>query len=222
MRTRVKFCGLTSEKDIHDAVQAGADAVGLVLYEKSKRYVSLERAAVLRREVPGLLSAVTLTVNADVTTIEAIMKSIGPDFIQFHGDESPQYCEQFSYPYIRALRVGAPGLTTAADIAACVDSYPNASAFLFDAYSPGYGGAGISFDITLLAQAERILPRSKIVIAGGLNAANIAALVTRYRPFAVDLSSGIEISPGEKSAGKMHSFMLALSEADKLHRPTAL
>ncbi len=221
MRTRVKFCGLKSEKDIHDAVQAGADAVGLVLYEKSKRYVSMEQAAALRREVPGLVSVVTLMVNAQQKSVDRVIEKVRPDFIQFHGDETASFCEQFSYPYIRALRVGAPGLGTAADIALAVQSYPNASAFLFDAYSPGYGGAGISFDMALLEEAQRILPRSKIMIAGGLNASNIADLVSRYRPFAVDLSSGIEIAPGEKSAGKMRSFMLALNEADRLEAPSA-
>ncbi|HBP28494.1 MAG TPA: N-(5'-phosphoribosyl)anthranilate isomerase [Advenella kashmirensis] len=222
MRTRVKFCGLSSEKDIHDAVYAGADAIGLVLYEKSKRYVPLTQAAALRRTVPAFVNAVTLTVNADVQTIEQIMNVVQPDFIQFHGDETADFCEQFSYPYIRALRVGAPGLALPEEIATAVSGYPNARAFLFDAYSPAYGGAGISFDIGLLAQATQILPAHKIMIAGGLNASNIAALVSSYHPYAVDLSSGIEIAPGEKSAGKMRSFMLALSEADKLHWPVKL
>ena len=222
MRTRVKFCGLSSEKDIHDAVQAGADAIGLVLYEKSKRYVPLARAADLRRRVPAFVSAVTLTVNESAQNIEQIMRDIAPDFIQFHGDESAAFCEQFSYPYIRALRVGAPGLTTAQDIAGAIEQYPNASAFLFDAYSPAYGGAGISFDMTLLTQAHSRLASHKIIIAGGLNASNIAALVSEHHPYAVDLSSGIEIAPGEKSAGKMRSFMLALADADRQQRPVEL
>lgn len=222
MRTRVKFCGLTSEKDIHDAVHAGADAIGLVLYERSKRYVPLVQAAALRRQVPAFVNAITLTVNADAQEIEQIMHRVQPDFIQFHGDETADFCEQFSYPYIRALRVGAPGLESPGQIAAAVGSYPNAHAFLFDAYSPAYGGAGISFDIAMLAQVSEALPAHKIMIAGGLNASNIAALVNSYHPYAVDLSSGIEIAPGEKSAGKMRSFMLALCEADKLHRPTEL
>src|SRR5690606_15146251 len=222
MRTRVKFCGLSSEKDIHDAVHAGADAIGLVLYERSKRYVPLAQAATLRRTVPAFVNAVTLTVNADVPTIEQIMSQVRPDFIQFHGDESADFCEQFSYPYIRALRIGAPGLASPDEIASAVSEYPSAGAFLFDAYSPAYGGAGISFDIGLLAQVTQILPAHKIIIAGGLNASNIAALVSSYHPYAVDLSSGIEIAPGEKSAGKMHSFMLALAQADKLHWPAAL
>ena len=222
MRTRVKFCGLSSEKDIHDAVYAGADAIGLVLYEKSKRYVPLAQAAALRRAVPAFVHAVTLTVNADVSLIEQIMDTVKPDFIQFHGDETADFCEQFSYPYIRALRVGAPGLATQQEIATAVKAYPSAQAFLFDAYSPAYGGAGISFDIGLLAQVTQVLPAHKIIIAGGLNASNIGALVSSYHPYAVDLSSGIEIAPGEKSAGKMRSFMLALSEADKLHWPAEL
>jgi len=222
MRTRVKFCGLSSEKDIHDAVQAGADAIGLVLYAKSKRYVPLARAAVLRRAVPAFVSAVTLTVNESAQNIEQIMRDIAPDFIQFHGDESGEFCEQFSYPYIRALRVGAPGLTTAQEIASAIEAYPNARAFLFDAYSPAYGGAGISFDMTLLAQARSRLAPHRIMIAGGLNASNIATLVSEHHPYAVDLSSGIEIAPGEKSAGKMRSFMLALADADRLHRPVEL
>lgn len=98
MRTRVKFCGLSSEKDIHDAVAAGADAIGLVLYEKSKRYVPLAQAAALRRTVPAFVNAVTLTVNADVQSIEQIMGTVAPDFIQFHGDETGAFCEQFSIP----------------------------------------------------------------------------------------------------------------------------
>lgn len=222
MRTRVKFCGLRSEKDIHDATQAGADAIGLVLYEGSKRYVDLAQAAALRKLVPAFVDAVTLTVNATAEQIGQIIDTINPDLIQFHGDESARFCEQFNYPYIRALRVGAPGLQTAEEIARAVEAYPTARAFLFDAYSPGYGGAGMTFDMALLAQVRKALPANRILIAGGLNAANIGQVVRDYRPFAVDLSSGIELNPGVKSAGKMHAFMLALHEADRLHWPDAL
>ncbi|MDO5679309.1 MAG: phosphoribosylanthranilate isomerase [Pelistega sp.] len=208
MRTRVKFCGLTRVEDIHSAVQVGVDALGFVLYPKSKRALSLQQACQLRSHVPALIDIIALVVNPTVAEVQAIIKDLKPHAIQFHGDESPEFCEQFNYPYWRAVRVGAPELETEQEIADYVAQFPHAQAFLFDAYSTGFGGAGVRFDLSLLYTVKQAISPEKVIIAGGINALNIAALSGQY--YAVDLSSGIESEPGVKSAELMQQFMQAL------------
>lgn len=207
MRTRVKICGLRSKDDIQMVVDAGADAIGLVAYPGSKRAVSIQEAALLRREIPAFVSAVVLVVNASRQEIEQIIQEVHPSLLQFHGDESAEFCEQFQFPYIRALRLGGGALLSAEDVAEEVQEYPNASGFLFDAYSAGYGGSGLTFDLSLLDKVREILPRQKIIIAGGLNAGNVQQLIKEAKPYAIDLSSGVESSPGVKSAEKTQAFM---------------
>lgn len=192
---------------------AGADAIGLVAYAKSKRAVSIEEAAVLRREIPAFVSAVVLLVNATREEVERVIKEVNPTLLQFHGDESPEFCEQFGFPYIRALRVGGGTLLTAEDIALEVQKYPQASAFLFDAYSAGYGGSGLTFDLTLLEKARELLQHRQIIIAGGLNAGNVQQLISQVQPYAIDLSSGVEAAPGVKSAEKIREFMQKVPQA---------
>jgi len=213
MRTRIKICGLTREEDLLDAVQAGVDAVGLVCYEGSKRYVPLRRAAQLRRLVPPFVSIVALFVNAQPNTVRDVIDQVNPDLLQFHGDESVQECEQYGRPYLRALRVGAPGLNTPGELTGACTRYASAAGCLFDSDTPGYGGSGQSFNHALLAD----LPRNsrRIILAGGLNAANVEAAVKRMRPWAVDVSSGVEITPGVKSAQKIQAFVAAVNQADR-------
>ncbi|NLY63880.1 MAG: phosphoribosylanthranilate isomerase [Alcaligenaceae bacterium] len=213
MRTRVKICGLRSKQDIHMVADAGADAIGLVAYAKSKRAVSIEEAAVLRREIPAFVSAVVLLVNATLEEVERVIKEVNPTLLQFHGDESPEFCEQFGFPYIRALRVGGGALLTAQDIALEVQKYPQACAFLFDAYSAGYGGSGLTFDLTLLEKAREHLQHRQIIIAGGVNAGNVQQLISQAQPYAIDLSSGVEAAPGVKSAEKVREFMQKVAQA---------
>ncbi len=192
---------------------AGADAIGLVAYAGSKRAVSISQAAQLRREIPAFISAVVLVVNASQQEIAQIIKEANPSLLQFHGDESAEFCEQFQFPYIRALRVGGGALLSGEDVAHEVQKYPNASGFLFDAYSAGYGGSGLTFDLGLLDRVREILPHQKMIIAGGLNAGNVQELIRNTKPYAIDLSSGVESSPGVKSAEKTRAFMQQVANA---------
>ena len=208
MRTRVKFCGLRRSEDIQAAVQSGVDALGFVLYSKSKRALSLAQACELRDYVPAMVSVIALVVNPKANEVEEIIAKLKPHAIQFHGDESPDFCEQFTYPYWRAVRVGAPNLATEQEIVDYVQQFPQAQAFLFDAYSTGFGGAGVRFDLSLLYAVKQVLSPEKIIIAGGINVLNIDTLNGQY--YGVDLSSGIESEPGVKSAELMRQFMQAL------------
>lgn len=213
MRTRIKICGLTRDEDLLAAVQAGADAIGLVCYEGSKRYVALERAAQLRRLVPAFVSVVALFVNARPEAVRGVIDRVRPDLLQFHGDESAQECEQYGHPYLRALRVGAPGLDTPEGLARTCAQYGSAAGWLFDSYTPGYGGSGQSFDRALLGG----LPDGgrSVVLSGGLHAGNVEAAVRELRPWAVDVSSGVESAPGIKSADKMREFVEAVRRGDR-------
>ncbi|GAA4418366.1 N-(5'-phosphoribosyl)anthranilate isomerase [Advenella faeciporci] len=192
---------------------AGADAIGLVVYASSKRAVSVQEAVLLRREIPAFVSAVVLVVNASQADIEQIIHDVKPTLLQFHGDESAEFCEQFRFPYIRALRVGGGSLLSPDAVAREVQKYPNASGFLFDAYSAGYGGSGLTFDLSLLEKVREILPARKIIIAGGLNAGNVQQLIRDVKPYAIDLSSGVESAPGVKSAEKTRAFMQQVANA---------
>jgi len=205
-RTRIKFCGLTREEDIDAAVRAGADAIGFVFYPPSKRVLTLERAAQLRACVPPFVSVVALTVNAAEADIRAIMNQVRPDLLQFHGDESPEYCRQFGLPYLRAFRVGAPGLETEDALLESCLSHRDAAGWLFDSHSEGYGGSGKRFDwscLNTLAGHARARP---IVLSGGLNTGNVRAALSQVRPYAVDVSSGVESAPGIKCPVKMQEF----------------
>jgi len=213
MRTRIKICGLTRDEDLLAAVQAGADAIGLVCYEGSKRYVPVARAVQLRRLAPAFVSVVALFVNAKPQAVRDVIDQVNPDLLQFHGDESVQECEQYRRPYLRALRVGAPGLDTPAGLAGVCAQYGCASGWLFDSDSPGYGGSGQSFDHTLLADLPADARR--VILAGGLNDANVEAVVRRTRPWAVDVSSGVETAPGIKSTQKIRAFIEAVRRADR-------
>ena len=210
-RTRVKFCGITRLEDIQKAVELGVDALGFILYPKSKRALSVEELKPLIHAVPVWVSSVVLLVNSLADEVNRVIEEVRPDYLQFHGDETVEFCEQFNYPYIRAIRVGAPGLSTPEEIAHCVAAYKQAKAFIFDAYSPEYGGTGISFDADLLNVVRTQQAREKIIIAGGLGPQNIKSFVQKYQPFAVDLCSGIERSPGSKDPLKMERFMTELT-----------
>ncbi|MBC7204817.1 MAG: phosphoribosylanthranilate isomerase, partial [Pusillimonas sp.] len=192
------------------AVAAGADAVGLVFYPPSSRYVSPESASVLRRLVPAMVSVVALFVNASSKEIQQIIDQVQPDILQFHGDESPEECEQYGWRYIKAFRVGAPGLDTPQSLLDTCRRYRSASAWLFDSYSVGYGGSGKQFDLGLLEMVSASIESRAVVLAGGLNAETVGAAIGRVGPFAVDVSSGVELSGGVKSAEKIQAFMQAV------------
>ena len=204
-RTRIKICGLTREADVDAAVEAGADAIGLVFYEKSPRAVSVARAAELARRLPPFVTPVGLFVNAEPAAIEAALAAIPTLTLQFHGDESPEDCDRWSRPYLRAARM-APGF----DLLDFASQYPNAQAILLDAPVEGYGGGGKVFDWSLIPPNAA----SHLVLSGGLNAANVADGIAQVRPWAVDVSSGVEVSKGIKSADLIHEFCRAVKRAD--------
>ncbi len=213
MRTRIKICGLTREADIAAAVQAGADALGFIFHPGSKRYLAVERAAQLRREVPAFVDVVALFVNAAPDAIRSVVDHVQPDLLQFHGDESPEACRQPGRRYLRAFRVGAPGLDTPEALAAHCKAYDDAAGWLYDSYSAGYGGSGLAFDHHLLSAVQADAASRPLVLSGGLRPESVAQAVRAVRPWAVDVSSGVEIEPGIKSAERMRAFVAAVREA---------
>ncbi len=204
-RTRIKICGLTREADVHDAVAAGADALGFVLYEQSARHVSLARATELIKLLPPFVTPVLLFVNASVAQLQQAAQALPLALWQFHGDETPAECDASGHPYLRAARM-APGF----DLLNFAAEFHRAQALLLDAHAPGYGGSGKVFDWSQLPPSVPL----PVVLSGGLNPANVTDGVLRVRPWAVDVSSGVEVSKGVKSAALMRRFCEAVRAAD--------
>ena len=204
--TAVKVCGLTREEDALTAAALGAHALGFVFYPRSPRYVSPQQATSIARRLPPFVTVVGLFVNADAAEVNAVLRTIPLDLLQFHGDEAPDYCAQFGRPYIKALRV-RPG----ADLLQYAYQFAGARGLLLDAFVEGIpGGTGSSFDWSLIP-ASLPLP---VVLSGGLNAANVGAAIRRVRPCAVDVSSGVEAAPGIKDVQKMREFFKGVRNAD--------
>lgn len=216
MRTRIKVCGLTRTQDLHSVVDAGVDAVGFVFYPKSSRALSPQQAADLRQQLPAFVDAVALFVNAEPDYVRTVIDQVQPDLLQFHGDETPEYCQHFGHRYLRAFRVGAPGLTDPDSVLKTCLQYPDASAWLFDSYSTTYGGSGLTFDTALLGRLQEHPSACPIILAGGLTPKNVSASLQLLHPFAVDVSSGVEDSPGIKSQDKIIDFVHAVQRADYL------
>lgn len=204
-RTRIKICGLTREADVDDALDAGADALGFVLYAKSPRAVTLVRAQALVKRMPAFVTPVLLFVNATPAELVAATQALPQALLQFHGDETAAACQTLAHPYLRAVRM-APGV----DLLDCASQFHNATGLLLDAFVDGYGGGGKVFDWSLIP-ASVPLP---VVLSGGLNPANVTDGVMRVRPWAVDVSSGVELSKGIKSGPLMRRFCKAVREAD--------
>lgn len=204
-RTRIKICGITREQDLNAAAAAGADALGFVFYPPSPRYVEPARAAALMWRVPPFVTRVGLFVNADVAVVRATLAAVPLDILQFHGDETAEYCERFGKPYLKVARM-RPGL----DLLEYARTYPSAAGLLLDAYVEAYGGAGQTFDWSLI---PRSLPLP-IVLSGGLTTENVASAVRGVRPWAVDVSSGVEAAKGIKDADKIAAFVAAVKNAD--------
>ncbi|MBI5461265.1 MAG: phosphoribosylanthranilate isomerase [Gammaproteobacteria bacterium] len=206
-RTRVKICGITRPEDGLEAARLGADAIGLVFYAPSPRAVSLERAAEIAAALPPFVTRVGLFVDAQPAEIEAVLAAVRLDLLQFHGDETEAECARFGYPYLKAVSM-RPGR----DIAAALRDYPSASGFLLDAYHPAVpGGSGECFDWERVPTG-RARP---IVLAGGLTPDNVAEAVRRVRPYAVDVSSGVEAAKGIKDATKMAEFIRGVRRGDE-------
>lgn len=204
-RTRIKICGLTREADVDAAVEAGADAIGLVMYPKSPRFVDLARAAELARRLPPFVAPVALFVNGSPAEIAAATQAIPHLTLQFHGDETPEDCRAAARPYLRAARM-APGL----DLLDFAARYADAQALLLDAHVEGYGGGGKVFDWSLIPPNVR----SPVVLSGGLHAGNVTDGILQVRPWAVDVSSGVESAKGIKDAEAIRRFCEAVQEAD--------
>jgi phosphoribosylanthranilate isomerase len=204
-RTRIKICGLTRESDVDTAVDAGADAVGFVFYERSARHVAVERAAQLARRLPAFVTPVGLFVNASPAVIAEAVQAIPQLVLQFHGDETPSDCAVARRPYLRAARM-APGF----DLLDFAARYPDAQALLLDAYVEGYGGGGKVFDWSLIpTDVSR-----PVVLCGGLHSGNVVEGILRVRPWAVDVSSGVEAVKGVKDPAAVRRFCEAVREAD--------
>jgi phosphoribosylanthranilate isomerase len=204
-RTRIKICGLKEQAHVEAAVEAGADALGFVLYEPSSRYVSVERFAALARRLPPFVTPVVLFVDAAPELIAQIIAAVPTVHLQFHGDETPAQCNAAGRPYLRAARM-TPGF----DLLDFAARYPDASGLLLDAHVDGYGGGGKVFDWSLI---PRNVPLP-VVLSGGLHAGNVIEGILRVRPFAVDVSSGVESAKGIKDAGAIRRFCEAVREAD--------
>jgi phosphoribosylanthranilate isomerase len=206
-RTRIKICGFTREADVDAACAAGADAIGLNLYPKSPRAVTPARARELAARMPPFVTPVLLFVNATPAEVAAGIAAVPQAVLQFHGDERPTDCEAAARPYLRAVRIGAPGV----DLLDCAARYASAQALLLDAFVEGFGGGGKVFDWSLIPRSVRV----PVVLSGGLNPANVTDGVLTVRPWAVDVSSGVERAKGIKDAGLMRRFCQAVRDADQ-------
>ncbi|MGE6606941.1 phosphoribosylanthranilate isomerase [Halomonas sp. NPDC076908] len=203
-RTRIKFCGFTRADDIDRAVALGVDALGFVMWPKSARSVDIEQLAALSARVPAFVTRVGLFVDQPAELIERCLPYL--DMLQFHGNETPSACQQYSLPWMKALR-----MRDEIDLAHEAQRYHQAQALLLDAYRPGTpGGTGETFDWSRIP-ADLTKP---VILAGGLTVDNIAEAVRQVAPYAVDVSGGIEASPGCKDAGKMAHFVHQVALAD--------
>ena len=218
-RTRIKICGLTREEDVDAAVAAGADSVGFVQYGASPRHVSAERAAELSRRLPPFVTPVLLFVNAPATEIIAACARIPGALVQFHGDETPEACLEPGRTFIRAARIPLyekpPGDGVHFDLVKYVQDFSAAQAILLDAHVEGFGGGGKTFNWSLLPPSVN----AHLVLSGGLTPANVADGIlqvrSRGKTLAVDVSSGVEVSRGIKSADKIIQFVAAVRAADE-------
>ena len=206
-RTRIKICGLTREADVQAAVQAGADAVGFVLWPHSPRFVPLQRAVQLAAGLPPFVTPVLLFVNAAQAELRQAQQALPQAVLQFHGDETPAQCAAAGAAYLRAARM-APEI----DLLDFAARFHHAQALLLDAHVDSYGGAGKVFDWSRIPPSVPL----PLVLSGGLNPANVSDGITRVRPCAVDVSSGVESAKGIKDATLMRQFCQAVFAADRL------
>lgn len=204
-RTRIKICGLTRPEDVDAAVEAGTDAIGLVFYPPSPRFVDFDRACDLARRVPPFVTVVGLFVNPDPSYVEEALARVPLQMLQFHGDEPEKACARYGRPWIKAARVRA-----GVDLVEFQACHQAASGILLDAFVEGYGGGGKVFDWSLIpADFSR-----RLILSGGLDPDNVVEAVRRVRPWAVDVSSGVEAGKGIKDAAKIAAFIAGVRHAD--------
>lgn len=198
MHTRIKICGIKHRDDALKAVECGADAIGLIFVEKSPRYASLTDARIIAESMPPFVTVVGLFMDASEAEVREALKVVPINLLQFHGDETPVFCDQFNMPYIKVLR-----MRENANIVAFAQEYPNAAGILLDTYHEAGGGTGQTFDWSLIPD-DVPLP---LILAGGLTAENVAAAVETVKPYAVDVSSGVESEPAVKDHKKIEQFI---------------
>ena len=204
--TRIKICGFTRAADITAAVQSGADAIGFVFYEQSPRHVTLQKAIELAGVAPPFVAIVGLFVNAKPDFVNGILESMPLDLLQFHGDETPEYCRQFNKPYIKAIRVKA-----GVDLLQCASDFIGAKGLLLDAHVEGIpGGTGATFDWGLIPRNLSL----SVILSGGLDARNLSLAIEQVGPYAVDVSSGVEVNKGIKDAEKVAAFINEVKRID--------
>jgi phosphoribosylanthranilate isomerase len=208
-RTRIKICGVSREADIEAAVEAGADAIGFVFHPPSPRNVTSERAAALARVLPPYVTPVGLFVNAARVDVKAALAAVPTLVIQFHGDETAVECDAYARPYLRAAR-----MTPELDLLDFARRFGKAQGLLLDAHVEGFGGGGKAFDWSLVPADFAEENRHRLVLSGGLHAGNVVAGIQQLRPWAVDVSSGVESARGVKDAAAIRRFCDAVREAD--------
>jgi len=206
MRTRVKICGITRPEDVQAAAEHGADAIGLVFYPDSPRHVTIESATSIAASVPPFLTLVGLFVNEQTDAIRKVIETVPLDLLQFHGDEDNDECSRYGLPFIKAIPM-KPGT----DLSARCDAYPDASGLLLDTWLPdSHGGGGKTFNWDEIPMNLPV----PIILAGGLSPGNVAAAIQQVKPYAVDVSSGVESEKGIKSADKIAAFMQAVRQCE--------
>lgn len=207
--TRIKICGITREQDLQAVVRSGADAFGLVFHDKSPRHVSLQQAAQLAKAVPPFVTTVGLFVNPSVGYVNDVLAKVPLDLLQFHGEETPEFCQQFGKPYLKVIRVRPE-----TDLVQCAVRYASAQGLLLDTYIEGIqGGTGKTFDWSLIPH-DLPLP---VVLSGGLHADNVANAIRQVQPYAVDVSSGVEAAKGIKDAAKIAAFIKEVRLVDSVN-----
>ena len=204
-RTRIKICGITREQDAASAVRHGADAIGLVFYPQSPRYVAIDHAARLASGMPAFVAVVALFVNPDAGHVQQVIARVRPQYLQFHGDEPPAFCSAFNLPFIKAVRM-KPDI----DLLQYARDYRDACGLLLDADAAGYGGGGATFDWELVP-ANLQMPA---ILSGGLNPGNVESAVRKVVPWAVDVSSGVEVAKGIKDDAKIEAFCSGVRNAN--------
>jgi phosphoribosylanthranilate isomerase len=208
LRTRIKICGITRAEDARTAARAGADAIGLVFYPPSPRYLSTERAIEIRDALPPFVQSVALFVNPDPALVAQVLGRVRPAMLQFHGEETPEFCAQFGVPFAKACRVKS-GVSKGDAALEYLRPFSRAAAWLLDSHVPEYGGVGESFDWSLVPKTDK-----PVILSGGLSASNVGEAVRQVRPWGVDVSTGVESAKGIKDAAKIAAFIAEVRNAD--------
>ncbi|KUJ74901.1 N-(5'-phosphoribosyl)anthranilate isomerase [Thiomicrospira sp. XS5] len=207
MRTRIKICGMTRSEDALAAAEAGADALGLVFYPPSPRHIEIDQAWSIIEVLPAFVTTTALFVNPEPGLVKTVIQRLKIDLLQFHGDESAEFCEQFERPYIKAVRMQSD-----TDLADLSQRYASAQALLLDTYVKGVpGGTGEAFNWDWVEPSKRDKACLPVILAGGLTAENVGRAVQTVQPWAVDVSGGVEAEPGKKSVAQIQAFVEAVS-----------